>query len=59
MMNVTAYAQRCNRWWAVEVPEIPELFTQAERLDQIPYMVRNAATMLGMEVKSVAVEPVP
>ncbi len=58
MKNVTAHAQRCNRWWAVKVPEIPGLFTQAERLDQIPDMVQNAATMLGMEVESVAVKQV-
>ncbi len=58
MMNVTAQAQRCNGWWAVEVPEIPGLFTQAKRLDQIPDMVQDAAAMLGMEVENISVEPI-
>lgn len=58
MMNVTAQARRRDGWWAVEVPEIPGLFTQAKRLDQIPNMVRDAAVMLGMEVGNVSVVPV-
>lgn len=56
-MNVTATAERSGGWWAVEVPEIPGLFTQARRLDQIDAMVRDAAGMLGREVGTVTVEP--
>ena len=56
-MNVTAVAERSGNWWAVEVPEIPGLFTQARRLDQIDGMVRDAARMLGREVGMVAVDP--
>lgn len=56
-MNVTAVAERSGNWWAVEVPEIPGLFTQAHRLDQIEGMVRDAAHMLGREVGAVSVEP--
>lgn len=46
-MRVTAKATRSGKWWAVEVPEIPGLFTQTRRLDQIPEMVADAATTLG------------
>lgn len=46
-VKVTARATRSGDWWSVEVPEIPGLFTQARRLDQIPGMVRDAAQMLG------------
>lgn len=56
-MNVTAAAERSGNWWAVEVPEIPGLFTQARRLDQIDGMVRDAARMLGREVGMVTVDP--
>lgn len=58
MMNVTARAHRCDGWWAVEVPEVPGLFTQTQRLDRIPNMVRDAAAMLGVEVGDVSVEPI-
>lgn len=56
-MNVTAVAERSGNWWAVEVPEIPGLFTQARRLDQIDGVVRDAARMLGREVGMVTVDP--
>ena len=56
-INVTAVAERCDGWWAVEVPEIPGLFTQARRLDQIDGMVRDAAGLLGREIDRVAVQP--
>lgn len=56
-MNVTAVAERSGNWWAVEVPEIHGLFTQARRLDQIDGMVRDAASMLGHEVATVTVDP--
>ena len=56
-MNVTAVAERSGNWWAVEVPEIPGLVTQARRLDQVDGMVRDAARMLGREVGMVTVDP--
>lgn len=56
-MNVTAIAERSGNWWAVEVPEIPGLFTQARRLDQVEAMVRDAAGMLGRQVGTVTVDP--
>ncbi|WP_212741332.1 hypothetical protein [Bifidobacterium moukalabense] len=56
-INVTAIAERCDGWWAVEVPEIPGLFTQARRLDQIDGMVGDAAGLLGLEIGKVAIQP--
>ena len=56
-MNVTAAAERSGGRWSVEVPEIPGLFTQTRRLDQIDAMVRNAAGMLDREIGTVTVEP--
>ena len=56
-MKVTAQATRSGNWWAVEVPEIPGLFTQAKRLDQIGAMVADAAGLLGHEQVEVTVEP--
>jgi uncharacterized protein YegP (UPF0339 family)/predicted transcriptional regulator/predicted RNase H-like HicB family nuclease len=46
-MRVTAKAQRSAGWWAVEVPEVPGVFTQARRLDQIPEMVRDAVALVS------------
>lgn len=58
-MKVTARAQRSDGWWAVEVPEVPGVFTQAKRLEQVPDMVADAvALMTGVETVEVSVEPV-
>ncbi|MHA7620224.1 type II toxin-antitoxin system HicB family antitoxin [Cellulosimicrobium cellulans] len=55
-MKVTAKATREGGWWAVEVPEVPGLFTQAKRLDQVAEMVADAAEMLGhLDVEVVVV----
>ena len=56
-MKVTAKATRSGNWWAVEVPEIPGLFTQARRLEQVAAMVADAAAMLGHPQVEVTVEP--
>ena len=56
-MNMTARVRRSGGWWAVEVPEIPGLFTQAKRLGQVAQMVADAAEMLGHPQVEVAVEP--
>lgn len=50
IMRVTAKAERSGSWWAVEVPEIPGLFTQARRLDLVPAMVVEAASLLDVEL---------
>lgn len=44
--------------WAVEVPEIPGLFTQARSLDQVGAMVADAAELLGHPKAEVTVVPV-
>ena len=54
---VTAIARRCDGWWAIEVPEIPGLFTQVRRLDQVAAMVKDAAATLNVEVNGVKVTP--
>ena len=56
-MKVTAQATRSDSWWAVQVPEIPGLFTEAKRLDQVAAMVADAAAMLGHPHVEVSVEP--
>lgn len=44
--TLTARCARSEGWWAVEVPEVPGLFTQARRLDQVPEAVVDAASLL-------------
>ena len=55
--SVMAVARRSGGWWAIEVPEIPGLFTQTRRLDQVEGMVRNAAQLLDCEISQVEVRP--
>jgi predicted RNase H-like HicB family nuclease len=57
MTTVTAHAYRSGDWWAVEVPEVPGLFTQAKRLEQVPAMVKDAAGLLGAGDVEVTVVP--
>lgn len=56
--DVTARVTRSEGWWAISVEEIPGLFTQARRLDQVADMVRDAASLLGVDVGTVEVLPV-
>jgi predicted RNase H-like HicB family nuclease len=56
-MQVTAVATRTGGWWAVEVPELPGLFTQARRLDQVAAVVADAARLLTDVAVEVAVRP--
>jgi antitoxin component HigA of HigAB toxin-antitoxin module len=57
-MQVTAIATRSGGWWAIEVPELPGLFTQTRRLDQVPDAVADAARLLGDDDVDVVVKPV-
>lgn len=58
-MKVTATATRSGTWWAVEVPEVEGVFTQARRLEQVPAVVADAvATMLDVPAESVEVSVV-
>jgi len=55
-VKVTAKVQRADDWWAVEVPEVPGVFTQVKRLDQVAGMVSDAvATMLDIDADDVEV----
>lgn len=59
-MKVTARAVRSGTWWAIEVPEVPGVFTQAKRLDQVAGVVADAvATMTGADAAAVEVQLVP
>ena len=57
-IDVTARVTRSNGWWAISAPEIPGLFTQAKRLDQVERMVLDAASLLNKDVSHVEVVPV-
>ena len=59
-VNVTAVAERSEGWWAVRVPELPGVFTQARRLDQVGAMAADAvAALLGIDPATVKVEVQP
>lgn len=46
-MKVTAIARRAGDWWAVEVPEVPGVFTQVKHLSKVEGMAADAVrTML-------------
>ena len=59
LRNVSA---RCTRAptgeWAVNVPDIPGLFTQVHDLSQVSDTVRDAANTLGVAVGDVEVQVV-
>lgn len=60
--RLTVEATRSGGQWAIEVPEIPGLFTQAKRLDQVELTARQAASDLRgrpAEAFSVAVHVLP
>lgn len=44
--TLTARCTASGGWWAIEVPEVQGLFTQARRLDQVPAAVLDAAALL-------------
>ena len=59
-VKVTAVAERSGSWWAVRVPEVPGVFTQARRLDQVKGMAADAvAALLGVDPASVDVDVQP
>ena len=54
---LVAVARRSGRWWAVEVPSLPGVFTQARTLDAVESMVRDAiAIFLQVSPASIAIE---
>ncbi|MGH3481220.1 MAG: type II toxin-antitoxin system HicB family antitoxin [Nocardioidaceae bacterium] len=59
-MEVTANVTRSGDWWAIEVPEVPGVFTQAKRLDQVEEMVQDAvALMTGARPTDIDVKLIP
>jgi predicted RNase H-like HicB family nuclease len=45
MKNYTVIAERDGGWWSVRVPDLPGVFTQARRLDQVEPLVRDAIAL--------------
>ena len=43
--SYTARCERSGRWWAVSFPEVPGVFTQARRLDQVDDEARDALAL--------------
>lgn len=59
-MNVTAVAERSGDWWAVRVPQLPGVFTQVRRLDQVNAMVADAVSaFLDIPSEDIKVEVQP
>lgn len=62
-MEVKTYSATCQRsgnWWAISVPELKGLHTQARRLDQVAAMAREAiALLLDVDPAGIDVEVHP
>lgn len=55
-MHVVAQVTRTpDHWWAITVPEIDGLLTQARTLADVPRQVIDAAALLGLAVDDVTV----
>ena len=56
----TATAVRSGRWWAIEVPDVPGVYSHVRRLDQVEALAREAiAVTLGIPEDSfdIVVDP--
>ena len=42
----TAIAERSGGWWAITVPELRGVFSQARRIERVEYMARDAISLL-------------
>jgi len=59
-MNLTAICTWSDGWWAIEIAEMPHVYSQARRLDQVKDMVCEAAALhSGKPVGSFTVDVVP
>ena len=59
-MTYTAVCRRAGDWWAISVPEIKGVHTQARRLDQVEAMARDAiALFLNVTPDTFAIEVRP
>jgi hypothetical protein len=59
-MIYTVNARRAGAWWAIDVVELPGVFSQARRLDRVEWMARDAiATFLNVapDTFDIAVRP--
>jgi predicted RNase H-like HicB family nuclease len=57
--HYTAVARRSGRWWAIAVPELDGVFSQARRLDGVEPMARDAiALVLDVDPRSFDVDVV-
>jgi len=45
-VELVAECERYEGWWIVNVPEVRGLHTQVRRLDQVPKMIKDAASLL-------------
>lgn len=45
MKTYTAEVTRSGKWWAIVVPELPGVFSQSRRLDQVEAMTRDAISL--------------
>lgn len=60
MTTYTAICRRVGNWWAISVPELKGVHTQARRLDQVGAMTQDAiALMLDVDPASVDVVLLP
>ena len=44
-MTYTARSRRSGAWWAIDVPELPGVYSQARRLDRVESMARDAIAL--------------
>ena len=44
-MRYTARARRSGSWWAIDVPELSGVYSQARRLDRVESMARDAIAL--------------
>ena len=44
-MIYTARARRSGTWWAIDIPELPGVYSQARRLDRVESMARDAIAL--------------
>jgi len=46
MKTYRVVAERHDKWWLLEVPEIPGTFSQVRRLDQVDEWIRDAISLM-------------
>lgn len=60
MTKYSAVCRRAGSWWAISVPELKGVHTQARRLDQVAAMAQEAiALMLDVDPATIQIEVRP